>query len=162
MCITVFIRFYMRVCLISRHILYHLTHTCCLFCKCKCVISPCTENNGVNSFLLVCNNCRFLTFLFYDTVKPLNSGHLQVLKHLSVIERCPVLGGNLKKIFTFVTKCFVRYSWHVRYFGYPLMGGFTVFLSGFYSVGKLIIVQCSQLYLFPYISFICRQKLNDF
>ena len=28
------------------------------------------------------------------TVKPLNSGHLRVLKNLSVIERCPLLGGN--------------------------------------------------------------------
>ena len=28
-------------------------------------------------------------------VKPLNSGHLRVLKNLSVIERYPLLGGNL-------------------------------------------------------------------
>ena len=31
----------------------------------------------------------------FDTMKPLNSGHLQVLKNLSVTERCPLLGGNL-------------------------------------------------------------------
>ena len=37
------------------------------------------------------------------------------LKNLSVIARCPLLGGNLKKIVTFGTKRFVRYSWHVRY-----------------------------------------------
>ena len=47
------------------------------------------------------------------TVKPLNSGHLRVLKNVSVIERYPLLGGNLKKVATFGTKCFVRYSWHV-------------------------------------------------
>ena len=38
-----------------------------------------------------------------NTVKPLNSGDLQVLKNLSVIERCPLLGGTLKKIVTFGT-----------------------------------------------------------
>ena len=31
-------------------------------------------------------------------MKPLNSGHLRVLKDLSVIEKCPLLAGNLKKI----------------------------------------------------------------
>ena len=66
-------------------------------------------------------------FIFY-TVKPLNSRHLRVLKNLSIIERCPVFGGNLKKIVTFGTERFVRYSWHVRYLGCPLLGGFTVFL----------------------------------
>ena len=35
------------------------------------------------------------------TVKRLNSGHLRVSKNLSVIERCPLLGGNLKKIVPF-------------------------------------------------------------
>ena len=60
------------------------------------------------------------------TVKPLNRGHLRVLRKLSVIERCPLLGGNLKNIVTFGTKCFVRYLWHARYFGCPLLGGFTV------------------------------------
>ena len=60
------------------------------------------------------------------TVKPLNSGQLRVLKNLSVIERCSLLGGKLKKIVTFGTKYFVRYSWHVRYLECPLLGGFTV------------------------------------
>ena len=32
------------------------------------------------------------------TMKPLNSGHLQVLKNLTVIERCPLLRGNLKRL----------------------------------------------------------------
>ena len=36
-------------------------------------------------------------------MKPLNSGYLRALKNLSVIERCPLWGGNLKKIITFVT-----------------------------------------------------------
>ena len=40
---------------------------------------------------------------FGNTMKPLNSGHLRALKNLSVIERFPILGGNLKKIVTFGT-----------------------------------------------------------
>ena len=63
------------------------------------------------------------------TVEPLSSGHLRVLKNLSVIKRCPLLGGSLTKIVTFGTKHFVRYSRHVRYLGCPLLGGFTVFLN---------------------------------
>ena len=59
-------------------------------------------------------------------MKPLNSGHLRFLKNLSVIGRCPLLGGNLKKIVTFGTQHFVLYSWPVRYFGCLLLGGFTV------------------------------------
>ena len=59
-------------------------------------------------------------------MKPLNSGHLRVLKNLSVIGRCPLLGGNLKKIVAFGTQHFVLYSWPVRYFGCLLLGGFTV------------------------------------
>ena len=38
-----------------------------------------------------------------NTVKPLNSGHLQSFKNLSAIERFPLLGGNLKKIVKFGT-----------------------------------------------------------
>ena len=60
------------------------------------------------------------------TVKPRNSGHLRVLKYFSVIERCPLLGGNLTKIVTFATKRFVRYPRHVRCLGYPPLGGFTL------------------------------------
>ena len=60
-----------------------------------------------------------------NTVKPLNSRHLRVLKKLSVSERCPLLGGNLK-IATFETQRFVHYSWHVRYLGCPLLGSFAV------------------------------------
>ena len=61
-----------------------------------------------------------------NTVKPLISGQLQALKNLSVIERCPLLGSNFKKVVTFGIKYFVRYSWHFRYLGCPLLGGFTV------------------------------------
>ena len=53
------------------------------------------------------------------TVKPLNSGHLRVLKNLSVIKRCPLLEGSLTKTVTIGTKHFVRYSRHVRYLGCP-------------------------------------------
>ena len=52
---------------------------------------------------------------FHYTVKALNNGHLRVIKSLSVIKRCPLLGGSLTKIVTFGTKHFVRYSRHVRY-----------------------------------------------
>ena len=45
-------------------------------------------------------------------MKPLNSRHLRVLKNLSVIKTCPLLGGSLTKIATFGTKNFVRY-WEV-------------------------------------------------
>ena len=44
------------------------------------------------------------------TVKPSNSGHIRVLKNVSVIDRCPVLGENLTKIVTFETK---RFPMHV-------------------------------------------------
>ena len=63
-----------------------------------------------------------------NTVKPLNSGQLQVLKKLPVIKRCPLLGGSLTKIVTFGIKHFVGCSRHVRYLGCPLLGGFTVLL----------------------------------
>ena len=53
-------------------------------------------------------------------MKPLNSGHLRVLKNFSVIEWGPLLGGNLKNIF----QHFVSYSWPL--FGCRLLGGFTV------------------------------------
>ena len=59
-------------------------------------------------------------------MKPLNSGHLRVLKNLSVIERCSVLGGSSTKI---LSKHFVHYSRNVRYLGCPLLGGFTVLLK---------------------------------
>ena len=62
-------------------------------------------------------------------MKPLNSGHLRIFKKLSVNERCSLLGGNLKKIVTFGTECFVHYSWNVRYWGCPLLGGFTVLIK---------------------------------
>ena len=60
------------------------------------------------------------------TGKLLNSGHLRFLKNLSLIKRCPLLGGSLTKIVTFETKHFVHYSSDVRYLGCPILGGFTV------------------------------------
>ena len=64
--------------------------------------------------------------IYNNTVKPLNSGHLWVLENVSVIERCLLVGINLKKIVTFGTKHFVRYSRHVYCLRYSLLGGFTV------------------------------------
>ena len=72
---------------------------------------------------------RLMEYNMSHTAKPLKNGHLRVLKNLSVIERCQLLGGNLKKIVTFRTQCFVRYSWHVRYLGCPLLQSFTAFFQ---------------------------------
>ena len=67
---------------------------------------------------------------FAVTVKPLNSGHLQVLKNLSAIERCLLLGGNLKRLL----QLGLNFSsaihgmsaiWNVRL----LLGGLTVYIS---------------------------------
>ena len=76
-------------------------------------------------------------------MEPLNGGHLRVFKNVSVIDSCPLLEGNLKKIVTFGTKCFVRYSWHVRYLGCPSLGSFSV-------IDTLIIV-FTDIPVFPYI-----------
>ena len=62
------------------------------------------------------------TFLHLYTVKPLNSGHLRVLKNLSIIKRCPLLGGSLTKIVTIRTKNFSAIQgmaaiWDIRYWG---------------------------------------------
>ena len=64
-------------------------------------------------------------------MKPLNSGHLCVFKNVSVIKRCPLMGGKLTKIVTFGTTNFVRYSRHVRYLGCPLGGKFLYFFYFF-------------------------------
>ena len=61
-----------------------------------------------------------------DTVKPLNSRQLRVLKNLSVFKRCPLLGGSLTEIVTFGITHFARCSRHVRFFGCPLLRAFTV------------------------------------
>ena len=56
-----------------------------------------------------------------NTVKPLYSRHLRTLTSLSVIERCPLLGGKLTKTVAFENKSFVRSIqgmsaiWDVRY-----------------------------------------------
>ena len=65
--------------------------------------------------------------MIYYTLNPLNSGHLQVFKNLSVLKGCPLLGGSLTKIsVTFGTKHFVRYSRHGRYLGCLPLGGFSL------------------------------------
>ena len=61
-------------------------------------------------------------------MKLLNSGHLRVMKSLSVIKKCPLLGGSLTAIVTFGTKHFVCYWRHVCYFGCPLWRAFTVII----------------------------------
>ena len=58
-----------------------------------------------------------------DTVKSINSGHLNVLKNLPVIKKLPLLGGSLTKIFIFGTKHFVLY------FRCQLLGSFSVLLA---------------------------------
>ena len=99
----------------------------------KHIWSPLADQ--ITSIFLRQSSTNFTWFIIKcfdpNTVKPLNSGHLQLLKNSSVIERCPLLGGNLKKIVKFGTECYVRYSWHVRYLGCPLLGGFTVIFTLF-------------------------------
>ena len=96
------------------------------------------ENNG--SGILIFDN-------EWTTVKPLNSGHLRVLKNLSVIKRCALLGGSVTKIVTFRTKHFVRYSRHVRYLRCPLLGGFTVFHF------EKILIFLEKIFLFCFLVF---------
>ena len=67
-------------------------------------------------------------------MKPLNNGHLWVLKDLSVIDRCPLLGNDLKEIVRLGSKRFARYSWHVHYLECPLLEGFTVYWSHCWSL----------------------------
>ena len=53
----------------------------------------------LNKYIYIIN--MFENFkVVWGTVKPQNSGHLRFLKNLSVIERCPLLADNLKKIVT--------------------------------------------------------------
>ena len=78
------------------------------------------------NFIFVVSPSNIHPTVNLNAVKPLNSGPLRVLKNLSVIERCPLLRGNLKKIVPSGIKCFISYSWHVHYLGCPLLGGFTV------------------------------------
>ena len=101
-----------------------------------------------------------LTLKELITVKTLNSGRLRVLKKLSVIERCLLLGGNLTKIIIrFGTKRFVRYSRHVRYLECPLLGGFTVFILGilFFFVFFVVYIIQSQLFKTQF-SFVIVQR----
>ena len=73
--------------------------------------------------------------------------HLLVFKNLSV-ERCPLLEGNLKKINTFGTQRFVRYSWHVRCWEVSLH---LVLLFKFYSLDKNSNVWIDRLYKTNYM-----------
>ena len=101
---------------------------------------------------------------FIDTVKPLNSGNLRVLKNLSVIKRCPLLGGSLTKIVTFETKNFVHYSRHVCYLVCPLLGGFTVIrFKGFYTIWCYIIsVVNKNIFIWFFVSLdVIRIKIFD-
>ena len=65
--------------------------------------------------------------MLQKTERTLNGGNLRILKILSFIKRCLLLGCSLTKSVTFGTKHFVHYSRHVRYLECPLFGGFTVF-----------------------------------
>ena len=75
------------------------------------------------TIIMMTINILIILVIINNTVKPLNSRHLRVLKIMSVIERCLLLGGNFKKIVTVGTKCFQGMS---AILGCPLLGGFTV------------------------------------
>ena len=97
--------------------------------------------------------------IYNNTVKPLNSGHLWVLKNVSVIERCLLLGGNLKKIVTFGAKHFVRYSRHVRCLRFSLLGGFTVKKKKT-KVKILWLLACNKLHTWTDLSVGLRMRLR--
>ena len=96
-----------------------LQHRCFSVNIAKILITPILKKSANVCFWTSGAACISIV-LNANTVKPLNSGHLRVLRNLSVIERCLLLGGNLKKTVTFGTNCFVCYSrhiaiWNVRY-----------------------------------------------
>ena len=62
-------------------------------------------------------------------MKPLNSGHLRVLKICPLLRDVQLLGISLIKIVTLGTKHFARCSRHVHYLGCPLLGGLTVLFT---------------------------------
>ena len=94
------------------------------------VIYPPNRPNQTGNYWLITPNQQ--TLFIETTMKSLDSEHLRVLKNLSVIKRCPLLGGSLTEIVTFGTKNFVRYSRHVRYLGCRLLRGFTVLVCTMY------------------------------
>ena len=89
-----------------------LQHRCFPVNIAKFLITPILKKSANVCFWISEAACISIV-LNANTVKPLNSGHLRVLRNLSVIERCLLLGGNLKKTVTFGTNCFVCYSRHV-------------------------------------------------
>ena len=97
-------------------------------------VGTCTLSNNLSPFV----RTHFQFHYCFMTVKPLNRGHLLVLKHLSVIKMYLLLAGSLTKIVTFGTKHFVRYSRHVRYLGCPLLGGSTVLKLYLFSDKNII------------------------
>ena len=125
-----------------------------------------TANDAIKpmfTFTIMKKDCIFfLSFILYRRhYLYLNSGHLRVLKNLSVIERCPLLGDNFKKIVTFGTKPFVRYSRHVCYLGCPLLGGFTVFK--YCKVLRVYYAKCQlQTFLFLNPFFFLFNPLRPF
>ena len=70
-----------------------------------------------------------------NTVKPLNSRHLRVLKNLSVIRRYPLLGGSLTKFVPFETKHFVCYLFKA------------CLLFGMSTIGRFHCIRVSSLHL---------------
>ena len=103
----------------SKWFLYHIVKCNSIVYFCvnvryrRCKICGIYKNNWPLGDTYCLNSMFIFDFIFY-TMKHQNSGHIRVLKNLSVIKRCPLLGGSLKKIVTFGTKYFVDY-WDVRY-----------------------------------------------
>ena len=85
------------------------------FCAFKMIQERQFENSTSGIYILqFIFKTTFIQFtvaiiVYWNSVKPLSSGHPRVLKYLSVIKRCPLSGGSLTKIVTFGTKHFVRY-----------------------------------------------------
>ena len=83
-----------------------------------------------NNFFQLFTECIYNTTIISEGLRRVLSTLNVTFAHINFLQ---TKGGNLKKTVTFGTKRFAHYSWHFRYLGRPLLGGFTVNL--FYNRG---------------------------
>ena len=70
-----------------------------------------------------------------STVKVLDNGHPRVLKNLSIVEWCPLLGGNLKKIVKLGTKTYCLLLKTCPLFRMSAIGSF-------HCISKSLLIPC--------------------
>ena len=85
-----------------------LVHNCAVF-KVLLLVPLYRSKQGIFHFSLM----RHVLEIWYRETSEQRTS--KILKNLSVISRCPLLGGSLRKIATSGTKDFVRYSRHIHY-----------------------------------------------